>query len=153
MELIVSTKTCAIFFEITSATLSLWYKRGCPKISHGKWNLVEVFKWWQENIAELYENESGNLADIKIHYWAAKAERERFELKIKQGQFASRRQIAAEWATRVESVTSGLEMLVDRLPPLLVGKRRREIAQILSAEIFRLRDAYATKGRYCPKNK
>jgi hypothetical protein len=150
MEIIISTKELSDFFEITPQAIALWHKRGCPKIKHGRWNLKAVFDWYLINVLDLQNGESGNLADVKYVYWQAKSEREFFELEIKKGKFLSLSEIEAAWAARVDVVTRGLEIFKDRLPPLLVGKSRSEIAGILSEEIYQLRTAYATDGRYCP---
>lgn len=81
----------------------------------------------------------------------ARAEEKKLVVEQLRGKLASRKEIAAEWAARVDAVTSGLDILVNRLPPLLVGKSRRQIAKILQDEIEQLRRAYAAAGKYCPK--
>jgi hypothetical protein len=83
----------------------------------------------------------------------ARAEEKKLVVEQLRGKLASRKEIAAEWAGRVDAVTSGLEALVNRLPPLLVGKTRRQITKILQEEIQDLRKGYATVGKYCPEIK
>ncbi len=53
------------------------------------------------------------------------------------------------WALRVAEVASGLETLADRMPPLLDGKSREDMKQIIDAEVWRLRDNYRRNGKYC----
>jgi hypothetical protein len=88
-----------------------------------------------------------------MEFRQARAEEKKLVVSQLRGKLISIDEIQAAWASRVDIVTSGLEAFANRLPPLLVGKTRRQIAKILQEEIFRLRDDYATIGKYCPKSK
>ena len=66
-----------------------------------------------------------------------------------EGALIPRDEVATLWAARVVEVTSGLQGLADRLPPLLVGKDRAQIREIIHEEIWRLRDQYARSGKHC----
>ena len=88
-----------------------------------------------------------------MEFRQARAEEKKLVVEQLRGRLASRKEIAAEWASRVDAVTSGLEAMINRLPPLLVGKTRRQITKILQEEIHEIRNGYATTGKYCPKIK
>ena len=88
-------------------------------------------------------------ADLRLKL--ARARREEFLVKQLKGNLISWEDIQTEWAKRVSVVTSGLEGLADRLPPLLEGKSREVMREILRAEVWELRNAYTTEGRYCPE--
>jgi hypothetical protein len=152
-KIIVSTKQLSNFFGVTPQAIALWHRRGCRKLMHGRWDLKAVFNWYLINVLDLQNGEAGSLADVKLSYWQARTEREFFELEIKKKKFLSLSEIEAGWAYRVGVVASGLEALKFRLPPLLEGKTRREIAKILDVEIYELRKAYEKKGKYCPEQK
>ena len=83
----------------------------------------------------------------------ARAEEKELVVKQLRGKLISIAEIETAWAARVETVTAGLEALINRLPPLLVGKPRRQIAKILKEEIHSLRKAYSAGGKYCPEIK
>jgi len=51
---------------------------------------------------------------------------------------------------RVAEVTAGLNALSSRLPPMLEGKDKREMQEIIEEEIRFLRESYARAGKYCP---
>jgi hypothetical protein len=86
-----------------------------------------------------------------MEFRKARAEERKLVVAQLRAKLISIKEIESAWANRVDVVTSGLEAFANRLPPLLVGKSRRQISKILQEEIFRLRDDYATIGKYCPK--
>ena len=88
-------------------------------------------------------------ADLRLKL--ARARREEFLVKQLKGNLMSWDDIQTEWAKRVSVVTSGLESFADRLPPLLEGKSREVMREILREETWELRNAYTTEGRYCPE--
>ena len=88
----------------------------------------------------------------ELRFKEARARREEMLVGQMQGNLMSQKEVAQEWAKRVVNVTSALENLVDRLSPVLEGKRRDEIREILKNEIQLLREAYVIIGKYCPEN-
>ena len=87
-----------------------------------------------------------------LRYKLARAAREELLVASLKGTMVSWEDIEKEWASRVAIVTAGLTALVDRLPPLLAGKNRSEMQAVIREEIWRIRDDYARKGRYCPQD-
>ena len=88
-------------------------------------------------------------ADLRLKI--ARARREELLVSELQGNLMSRDDIISVWCKRVAVVTSGLEAFADRLPPLLEGKTRHEMREILKNEVWELRNAYATTGHYTPE--
>jgi len=88
----------------------------------------------------------------ELRFKEARARREEMLVEQLKNNLMSRVEIAQEWAKRVQNVTSALDNLVDRLSPVLEGKRRDEIQAILKSEIQLLRESYASIGKYCPEN-
>ena len=93
--------------------------------------------------------EEKDLADLR--WRLAKARREELLVEQLNENLVPRGEIAKEWAARVGELTAGLTSLIDRLPPLLQGKDRAEIREIIFEEIWNLRDQYARDGRYSPE--
>jgi hypothetical protein len=94
--------------------------------------------WNQDSITTFY---------IKFAYWP--------ETPVLVDQLnenlVPRGEIAKEWAARVGELTAGLTGLIDRLPPLLEGKDRAVMREIIHEEVWNLRDQYARDGRYSPE--
>jgi hypothetical protein len=93
--------------------------------------------------------EEKDLADLR--WRLAKARREELLVDQLNENLVPRGEIAKEWAARVGELTAGLTGLIDRLPPLLQGKDRAEMREIILEEIWNLRDQYARDGRYSPE--
>lgn len=78
----VATAFMEEYFNVSRKTLADWAKKGCPQLSHGKWDFVAVLKWrgGLEAFDEDGENSDANLVAQKL-----KAE---IFLKQQQGQLA-----------------------------------------------------------------
>jgi hypothetical protein len=142
----------ADFFGVTIRTVQLWTKTGsCPKEKHGLYNLKAVFNWWKESIGS--EQDSRQIEDVKLDYWRAKADRERFRADAEKGEYFPKSRIVSEWAARMGEVTAGLVALSDRIPPLIEGKDRDDQRDIIAHEVWALRDNYCREGVFCPPTK
>ena len=147
-DLTVDVNTVARFFGVTVRQVQNWVnQKGCPKLKHGIYDLRAVFEWWFE---EILGGESKEISDVKLDYWREKMLRERLKRGQEEESLIPRGKIVSIWAWRVSEVTSGLESLASRLPPLLQGKPQAEMFQIIKDEVWQLRNAYARGGEYCP---
>jgi phage terminase Nu1 subunit (DNA packaging protein) len=153
INIILNTTETAAFFGVTTRSVQNWAKAGCPQRKRGHWNLKAVYDWWWEYIGQ--DRAEADIGDASIneakrHYWWAKSKTE----EIKNEQLIDRlitwEQIEKEWAGRVAVVAAGLTAMIDRLPPLLVGRDRREMRAIVKQEVLVLRKSYARKGKYVP---
>lgn len=147
--LITDVKGAAAFFGVTGRTIQLWTKNGnCPKLRHGMYDLKAVFDWWKENIST--GDESKEAQDVKLEYWAWKLEEKKIKVQTLQGQLRTEEQIVKEWAARMSEITTGLQALSRRLPPMIDGKSKAEQQQIIDNEIWKLRDNYCRTGQFTP---
>ena len=138
------------FFGVSARTVRRWAQtKGCPKLQHGLYDLKAVHEWWLENIRGDGEQQSPEIEDAKLEYWKWKAKREKISVQRLRGELFERREVAQQWALRVGEVTAGLSMLKDRLPPLVEGKPRSEVAAVVEEEVRLIREAYARRGKYC----
>ena len=83
-----------------------------------------------------------------LRYRIARAEREEHLVAALKDQLFSMEEIREGWQWRVSEVSEGLQSLVDRLPPLLVGKERLEMAEIIRAEVHQLRTRFSGDGQF-----
>jgi hypothetical protein len=152
----VNRNVAAAALGVHPSTLSRKVLRdGCPRNKDGSFNLIKVFTWVldQQSIELEASCESEEGQRWMDKYREERARLSEIERKKAEGLLIEKSEIAAAWAARVDVVTAGLEAFRNRLPPLLAGKSRLEIANILSEEVYQLRNSYATKGRYCPEIK
>lgn len=153
LSLILSTSQIAAFFDVTRQAVQKWTKVGCPKIKHGQFSLKAVFDWWMENLAESKIPDTERLQSLKAEHLIERIKGVRLKNEQLEGSLFDRDTIVTEWAGRVAIVTSGLNAFADRLPPLLEGKGRVEMQEVIKKEVWELRDAYYRKGKYTPEVK
>jgi phage terminase Nu1 subunit (DNA packaging protein) len=149
-NLILSTSQIAAFFDVTRFAVHKWRKAGCPQIKFGQFNLKAVFDWWMENLAESKIPDTERLQVLKAEHLTEKIKGVRLKNAQLEGSMVAWTVIDTEWAGRVAVVTSGLTAFADRLPPLLEGKGRVQMQEVIKKEVWELRDAYARKGKYTP---
>lgn len=135
-------------FDVSARTVSNWLEAGCPRKPNGRYCLKDVIQW---KIDEL-EAEVANVDSPALErYRTARAELAELELEERRGQLAPVEQVLKAWCNRVAIVTSGLEVLADRLAVLLEGKTAVERRKIIRDEVRFLRNSYAKPdGKYCP---
>ncbi len=146
-------KDIAFCFNVHAATISRWCKTGgMPRNEDGTFSLQLVIAWSIAR-AEMvpHENEPEEAKRWLTAFRRERALLAKIERKKVEGSLISWDDIQTEWAKRVSVVTSGLETFADRLPPLLEGKKRELMREIIRDEVWQLRNDYATKGRYCPE--
>lgn len=91
------------------------------------------------------------LKKAKLRVTVARARLNEIMVKQARGELISKKDVEAKWAVRVVATCAGLETHSDRLPPLLEGKTRQQMKEIIDIEVWRLRESFAREGRYCPK--
>ena len=134
---------------INRSTLYSWLQTGLPRNDDKTFDLPAVISWMIERESRtatpLAEGDSPALE----RYREARAAMAELDLKERGGELISLEDVTTAWAERVVEVAAGLEHFADRLPPLLEGKDRAEMRQIIGDEVWRLRSVYARNGRYC----
>ena len=151
--IILSTAQVGAFFGVTRWAVQKWLNAGCPKIKYGQLDLKAVFDWWMENLAESKIPDTERLQTLKAEHLTERIKGERLKNAQLEGSLFDQDTVVTEWAARVAVVTSGLNAFADRLPPLLEGKGRIEMQEIIKKEVWELRDSYYRKGKYTPEVK
>ena len=142
------------YLGVSRRTLGIHLKKGTFKQNpDGTFKKSELDKYREKYKKKSERSNSTEAkkgrADLRLK--VARARREELLVAELKGNLMSRDEIISEWSKRVAAVTSGLEAFADRLPPLLEGKSRHEMREILKNEVWELRNSYATKGEYCPE--
>lgn len=141
----------AKIFGVHPTTVSRWKNNGCPCNPDSTYSSKAVHKWLldQATMDMPKADQGGGDSPALERYREARAAMAELDLKVKEGDLIAKEDVATEWAARVAEVVAGLDYLVDRLPPLIVGKDRDEIRAVLDSEVWRLRDSYCREGKYC----
>lgn len=146
-DLTVDVGTVARFFGVTARQVQNWVKqKGCPRLKHGLYDLKAVHTWWFEEILGV---DSREIEDAKLKYWKWKAEGEKVRVEQAKEDLIPIEQIAEAWAWRMAEVTTGLQSLASRLPPLLEGKTQGDMRAVIEAEVWKMRDSYCRSGKFC----
>jgi phage terminase Nu1 subunit (DNA packaging protein) len=149
LSMICDNNAVASFLGVTLMTLTNWCKSGMPKLSRGKYNLKDCFDWWLENIQEP-KTQTTKAKDANERYWQAKADNEEIKRDQARGELLPVSEIYPEWCARVGEVKQGLLSLKIRLPPVLEGKTRDEMRDIIEKYTVALCNGYARNGQYTP---
>ena len=143
MKLIVSTKQVADFFGVTPRSLQRWAAHGCPKVGYGRWDLKQVFVWWQDNIER---GDDSSLAEVKRRYWQSKAAIEQIKAKQIRGTLITKSKMINDMAEMARALINALTIYEDRLPPQLEGKTKIEMREIIHEENKILRKNLSASG-------
>lgn len=136
---------------ITRQTLASWTQKGCPRNDDSSYSLPEIFAWSVEQAKGETRTASTPEADLWLtEFRKERALLARLDREEREGELVPRQDLAKAWAARVTEVTSAFNNFVDRFPPLLLGKSRNEMRQILDDEFHQLRERYSRPGRFCP---
>jgi hypothetical protein len=157
----VSRNIIAHVLGVKPPTISSWVSaEGCPRNPDKTYNIRTVVSWYSDRIEDsvrkkqsgLPQNVSEEGGEWLDKYRKEKALIARLDRLEREKELMPIEDVHLEWATRVSVVTHGLELLIDRLPPLIEGKTRIDIAKILKQEVYDFRKSFVKHGRYCPKN-
>lgn len=147
---IVNQAMAGMFFGVSERAIGKWLKAGCPRIAKGKYDLKDMFNWWQDNMmATKVEEADATLAIAKLEYWQGKAVNETLKANKERSRLISKEAVAAGWSARLSEVANGLQSFSMRLPPLLEGKNQSEMRRIIDDEQWKLRDNFYRNGRFC----
>ena len=144
----VSTKDLAEIFRVKPRTVNTWSVNGCPKVSDGVWELYDVIVWWAENLYQPDATEGTDLHAAKLQHMRARAEHETLKVEKLKGSLMSIEEISEAGAWRVSELSNGLSAMALRLPMMLIGRDEIEMREIIRAEMWKLRDAFARTGSW-----
>lgn len=147
----ITRNEAAELLGITPQTVSYHAAQGrLTRDSEGLFTRSDVLRFNRKRAVDVRrEKNEKEAADLR--WRQARARREEILVEQLRKELISRDEVAKGWAERVGVVVSGLNALVDRLPPILEGKDRAEMWRLIKAEIYELRRAYAEEGEYCPR--
>ena len=151
MVTLTTSEIMDVFDVGSSGTLSKWKEFGAKEacISRNKWDLKEFFNWFLENIYTAFDPET--FKEDRLRYEKARADKMEIQVALMKGEVKPLEDIHREWAARAAIYVNGLTVNQDRLPPILEGKSRNEMRQIIKNENYRLRDWICEQGQYTPK--
>ena len=142
----------ALIFGVHPSSVSRWKHAGCPCNDDGKtYNTLLVHRWLVEQATAELMDQASACDSPALERWReerakiAEIQRRQLEVSVIEAD-----QVYQQWALKIAEVCNGLENLANRLPPILDGKNRDEMAEIISDEIWNLRDNYCRSGRFCP---
>ncbi len=140
-------------FGVHPSTISRWVARDrCPRNPDGTFDLRKVIIWrLEENDLEPAPCENEEALRWMTEFRRERALLAKIERRRSEGELISKQDVASQWAKRLQNLAQSLDNLVNRLPPILERKSRREIGSLLKAEIWAFRTAYSRRGRYTPQ--
>jgi phage terminase Nu1 subunit (DNA packaging protein) len=142
LDIIVTTRQLAAFYSVSIRTIQIWYRNGAPKLGRNKVNLRLFNQWWLETIIGLKNGSGEDLLTARTKYWMSKAEREAHQVAQLKGSVYLKDDVHGLWSARVSVVKNGLLQLANRLPPMLEGKDKKQIASIVEFEAMELLKSY-----------
>ncbi|MBW2032806.1 MAG: hypothetical protein JRI94_04315 [Deltaproteobacteria bacterium] len=159
-----TAREVAEFFGRTIRTVRNWAGRGMPQLPDG-YDLRAIDGWaLKEGLIQESKfgtnpepsgkdpNQEGvlNRAHYELEIKRLDSELKTLKLQKEREEVFQRDWIAGEWSRRMAEVSSGLEYLITRLPPLLEGRSQTEMRPIIRDEVWIIRDRYNRTGRFCP---
>lgn len=144
-----SQKDLARAIGFSVRTIRDW--KDCPRNPDGSYSTKNVVQWLldrtvDDSVAVEADPESRKWLSLyrKERYLLAKLDREE-----REGKLISFDDVGTAWGRRMSEVSSGLDMLAYRLPPLIEGRDQDGMRREITAEIQRLKTAYCRRGRFC----
>src|SRR3990172_10612342 len=117
---------------------------------NGTFERAEIDRWVKSRDGREKSPEDADISKkdkkARAEYWVEKAKKERLIRKSLEGSLAEWSYVKTEWSKRAINVKSNLYSFTDRLPPLLVGRSREEIRDILLAEVTEILKTYYKKS-------
>lgn len=144
---IFSAPAVAEFFGVAERTIRQWSaSEGMPKATHGKYNLLDCFAWWNENINKPVSDTD---ASARERQSLAKAEILEYQLKEMKGELFPLKDYDEAWTNRAYELRQSLESAEFVLAPMLVDiPSESEAAEIISKFFRRVLDSYCREGRF-----
>ena len=141
-------------FGVTNKTISAWAREGMPRVSHGKFALKAVLKWWLDKHSASGHGRDETITEAKRRYWSAKAEQAQRENEIQEGKVVHIDSVITANSRILQMLKSKCLSLATRLPPLLEGLETAEQIPVIAAEVKTiLKAAHDDMATTTPKKK
>lgn len=137
--------TLAKAVGVSRNTILQWTKAGMPRNDDKSYSLPECITWLieQAKSAQQPASTSPEADRWLTEYRKERALKAKIERKKLEGELMTKQEVFEGWAWRVKEVTAALSALPERLPPMLEGKERSGMREIIAEEVWKLRDAFA----------
>ena len=154
-RVVANDKLASEYCGISKRTLHYHIKKGnIRQNTDGTFNVTDLdsylAKYNRKRSKDKLESIEARQKKADLRYRLARAELNEFLVRQQKGEFLKKEEVVKEWTARVRLVNNGLDLLVERLAPLLEMQPRESIAQVLQLEIDELKRLYAANGKYCP---
>ena len=128
---------------VSLRSISNWLLEGLPQNEDGSFSGPRVVQWLVSRVEDKVAGAGMPAATVEAQRWLTKFREERarlaeIERKRVEEKLISRDEASQEWAGIVSAVMSSLEIFADRLPPVLIGRNRVEMFEIIRDEIWEL---------------
>jgi hypothetical protein len=155
MDLILNNTQVKELFSVPQATLSRWRAEGFPMLERNKYPLKECFDWYvTHKIAGGGENDD-TASELKRKFLfeqtrlkRAQAELAEIQTKKAKEQLIDTAEIYKMWISRYLEFQAGFWIRAIRLAPLLEGKNRHEIEEIISRYDIELMTHFKRAGSF-----
>ena len=107
----------------------------------GRIRLRDILKWWRERYSEAIRKRAMSAAERRLTALAKRAE---FALALDEKRYAPVEDVERGNISRILATKAALLAWAQKLPPLLAGKSKSEIAAILKDETRHLLDILAS---------
>ena len=149
IRILLNTQMTAMFFSVSSRTLTNWNDKGCPKYNRVWWDIKKVMQWVNTN------NDDESLAARKLKaealYKELQAELKQKELDIKDDEYIAKKEVKEEWVRRVIEVKKGLMALPQRIANQVTDPETRSLLEgVCEDEVRELLEQYARTGKHTP---
>jgi phage terminase Nu1 subunit (DNA packaging protein) len=111
--MILTTKQISEGFQVTPKTISLWVKRGLPKIAHGRFDFLTTMQWWSDNVYS--DNDTEGIQVSKEKFWAARARIEKLKADSAEGSFLPAAQVEKDFFDIARRVRDSILNVPDRI--------------------------------------
>lgn len=143
-DVLVSSEMLAKIYDVTTRTVNLWTKSGCPKRGRGVYSLKDVAKWFRAGASgESTDLEKLSLQQQKIYYEgqhrAALAELQQMKVMSLKGELVPSAQITADLTRfcsvlKKELLAVGREVVAE-IAPEIPPERARALDKIVTDRI------------------
>ena len=138
---------------VSIRTITNWINENdFPKNDDGTFSGPAVVQWLT---ARVEEKAGAATLTTEGQKWMTEFRKERalmarIDREKAEGLLISRDEAGQEWGNIVSVLCHGLELFADRLPPVLHGRYRYQMFEIIRDEVWQLRNSLYKEGRYTP---
>lgn len=142
-----TNEICEIF-DISRDTLSVWAKKGAPKLGRGKWDIRALIKW---RYADKSDSPEARKTRADASFREIKVRKEEIALDMLEGKLIEREEVDRQWAAVGIMIKNNLLLWVRSLAPHLAHLDVRNVEAKLNEAVYDLLDQLSRTSRYKAK--